>query len=162
MLRIVLIVAVVAVRIFAGYPDFLVSSPLLLRSIVYPFFHVNWWHLAVNCIAVWTVFAPKKKGNVRICLVSFLISALVYPLSLKPVLGLSNLLYAAIGLRTPPLSSRWWRSMPVVVFLTVTAAMLFIPGISGFTHIAAFVTGTVLSGIVRWIDKLERDEDRIR
>lgn len=162
MVRIILILLLVAVHIVCGCPSWLAGSEVnyWLRALSYSAFHANWWHLAVNCLAIWTIFPPKRKGNTWQLAVAFVIAVLIYPLSLRPVVGISNVLYAVIGLRTPALSSRWWRKPAVLVFLAVTFLMLFIPQFSAVTHIAALLCGMMLAAVKRGLNSLLKDARR--
>lgn len=145
MVRIILILALAALQLAFGAPGWLQpdGAPYIVRAIGYSFFHGNWWHLAVNALAIWTIYDPRRHPckPCRDLLFPFLIAVAVYPLSFRPVIGFSNILYATLGLRTPALSSPWWKQPAVIVFLVVTLAMLFIPRFSATTHIAAFLLG---------------------
>ena len=90
----------------------------------------------------------------------FIIAVLVYPLSIRPVIGFSNILYACLGLRTPPLSSPWWKQSSVIVFLVVTVALVFIPRFSATTHIAAFLLGMVGASLNRFYQSITNDARR--
>lgn len=159
-LRIVIIVALVALQVFVGIPEFMTDGPYMLRALSYSFFHASWWHLAINAIAIWTIFPPKRKGNLLQLVISFLIAIAVYPLSFRPVIGFSNILYATLGLRTPPLSSAWWTQPSVIVFIVATLAMVFIPQLSATTHIAAFACGMMCSALRRFYLNLTKDARR--
>lgn len=153
------IVAVLAASYIAfGCPDAMLpgGASYAVRASVYPLFHANLWHLVINCVAVWGMFAPGR-WNWRDVLAASLISFLVYPLSFRPVVGMSNLIYATIGLRTPAFSSRWWKSRNVIIFVAVTCAMAFIPQFSATTHIAAFVVGVIVSLFRRRINKIYKE-----
>lgn len=147
-----------AVYLVAGCPDALLPSglPYSVRAISYPFFHANIWHLLVNCTALWGVLAPERTRTADL-ICAYLISAAVYPFSFRPVIGASNFIYAVLGLRTPPLRSRWWRQPAVIVFLAVTAAMIVVPQFSATTHIAAFAVGTAVQCLRRWISSVSKD-----
>lgn len=161
MVRWIMIALLVAVNAVAGVPDFLTGGEdYLLRAGTYSFFHGSWWHVAVNCIAVWTVYGRKPLKAGRDFIVPYLIAAAVYPLSFRPVIGFSNVLYAALGLRTPPLGHPWWRRTEVLVFLAVTLLMAVTPRLSATTHIAAFALGTACGYVSRWWDKTTEDARR--
>ena len=162
MVRIIIIVLLVCLQAFFGVPDFFHgTSDYWLRAFTYSFFHANWWHLAVNSLAVWTIYPPRRGCKpCRDLLVPFLIAVLVYPLALRPVLGFSNVLYAVLGLRTPSLKSEWWKQPAVIVFLVVTIGMIFIPRFSATTHIAAFALGMAGAAIGRGWSKLTQDARR--
>lgn len=161
-MRYVLIVILVAIQIVAGCPEWLIEEPFLERMICYSFFHASWWHLAVNCLSLWIIFDPKRRNNLASLICSYLIALVVYPIAMKPIIGISNLLYAAIGLNTPPLRSRWWRTPGVMVFLSVTVAMLFVRQVAGVTHIAAFVLAVIVSSIRRNLKRTLDDARRVK
>lgn len=159
-LRIVVIVALVALQAFVGIPEYLTDGPYMLRALSYSFFHASWWHLAINAIAIWTIYPPKRRANFLQIVISLLIAVAVYPLSFRPVIGFSNILYATLGLRTPSLSSAWWKQPTVIVFIGATLAMVFIPQLSATTHIAAFLCGMACAALRRFYLKLTKDARR--
>lgn len=159
MVRIALILLLVLLQAVFGIPGFLADGQYWSRALSYSFFHAGWWHLAVNCLAIWTIYRSPCKPC-RDLLFPFLVAVLVYPLSVRPVIGFSNILYAALGLRTPSLRSRWWRQPPVLVFIAVTVLLVFIPRFSATTHIAAFVLGMAGASLQRGWLKLTRDARR--
>lgn len=160
MVRIVIILLLVALRII-GIPDFLSTGPYWQRALAYSFFHGSWWHLAVNCIAVWTIYDPRRGCKpCRDLLFPLLIAMAVYPLSFRPVIGFSNVLYAVLGLRTPSLSSDWWKRPEVIVFIVVTVGLLFVPQFSATTHIAAFLLGMAGAAVGRFYNDIISDARR--
>ena len=158
-LRYIIIGVLLGVHIY-GIPAGFQGWPALVRAASYSFFHASWWHLAVNCLAVWTIFMSERKIRWGQLILAYLIAVAVYPLSLRPVIGASNFLYAVIALRTPPFSSPWWKKSTTVVFLLATAAMVFIPRIAGLTHIYSFAAGVFLAYCGRILDELTRDTRR--
>lgn len=127
-----------------------------VQALCYPLFHANVFHLAVNSLALWTVFNPKRTDNVRVLIWGAAISLAVYPLAVRPVVGISNLLYAAIGMHSPSFRNRrYWLSEPVMTFNAVTLIMLFIPQFSAVTHIAAYILGIGVSSLYRYISKIK-------
>lgn len=157
MARILIILTLVLLQLIFGVPEyFFGNGDYWLRAFTYSFFHANWWHLAVNSLAIWTIYKNPCKPC-RDLLFPFIIAVVVYPLSFRPILGFSNVLYAALGLRTPSLKSKWWRQTPVIIFLVVTVAMVFIPKISASTHIAAFMLGMGAAGTKRLFQDLTSD-----
>lgn len=165
MVRIVFILVLAALQLFFGAPAWLLpdsGAPYIVRALSYSFFHGNWWHLAVNALAIWTIYDPKRKPC-KPCsdlLFSFLIAVAVYPLSFRPVIGFSNVLYAQLGMRTPPLSSPLWKHPSVITFLVVTVALVFIPRFSATTHVAAFLLGMGIASLRRFKSNLFRDAGR--
>ena len=159
--RLIVILALAGLQVAFGAPSWLQpdGAPYLVRALSYSFFHANWWHLAVNALAIWTIYRRPCKPCTDL-LFSFLIAVAVYPLSLLPVIGFSNILYAQLGLRTPPLSSPWWRQAPVLTFLGVTLLMAFLPRVSATTHVAAFLLGMAVAAARRYYKTLLRDAGR--
>ena len=159
--RIAIIFLLVGLYYVYGIPSYLdgTECPYLVRAASYSFFHASWWHLAINCLAVWTIYRRPCKPC-KDLVIPFLIAMAVYPLSFRPVIGFSNVLYATLGLRTPPLSSPWWKRTEVYVFIAVTLAMAFIPRFSATTHIAAFLLGMACASIHRGYLKLTSDARR--
>lgn len=159
-LRYILIVTLAGLWLAFRAPDWLAGTdvPYIRRALAYSFFHASWLHLAVNCIAAWSIFRPGPSCKpCRDLLLSYLVAVLVYPLSLRPVIGFSNILYAVLGLRTPALSSPWWRRPEAIVFLAVTVLMLFVPQFSALSHIFAFLLGMAMAGIRRFTEKTLKD-----
>ena len=162
MVRIVIILVLVVLQIVFGAPEYLLGSEhYWARALSYSFFHANWLHLAVNGLAVWAIYDPRRRCNpCRDLLFPFIFAVLVYPLSFRPVIGFSNVLYAALGLRTPSLKSKWWTQTNVIIFLAVTILMVFIPRFSATTHIAAFILGMAGASVSRWWANLTKDARR--
>jgi len=157
MVRIAIILVLVLLQAVFGIPDFMQGGPYLERAVLYSFFHASWWHLAVNSLATWTIFNPRRRTPPAQLATAFLIAVLVYPLSLRPVIGFSNVLYAYLGLRTPALSDRWWRRPEVITFLAVTVALVLVPRFSATTHIAAFALGMGVAALKRKYNDLTSD-----
>lgn len=161
MVRWFIIILLTALQACIGIPSFLSDGGYWPRALAYSFFHGSWWHLAVNAIAVWTIYNPKRPCKpCRDLVIPYMIAVAVFPIALRPVIGFSNILYAALGMRTPSLRSRWWRQPAVIVFLAVTIAMLFIPKFSATTHIAAFLLGMAGAAASRWWITLTKDARR--
>jgi len=160
-IRYILIVSLAVIYFAFGIPDWLRDGDYLTRAVSYSFFHASVWHLAINCLAIWSIF--RKGDGCKACkdlVISYIIAVLVFPCAIRPVVGFSNILYAMIGLRTPPLTSKWWRTSQVIVFLIVTVALLFIPRFSATTHIAAFILAIGCAYIRRFNQSLVKDARR--
>lgn len=160
MVRLTIIALLIALQLAFGIPPCMTDGTYWQRALLYSFFHGSWWHLAVNAIAVWTIFDPRRNWQLNQLWVAMGIAVLVYPLSFRPVIGFSNVLYAVLGLRTPPLSSPWWKQPAVIVFLVVTVALLAVPRFSATTHIAAFVLGMAGASVRRSWLRLTQDARR--
>lgn len=151
-MRWVIICFLTLVYIVSGCPAEMAGNdlPYILRACQYHFYHANIFHLAVNCLAAYSIFNNKwESRNWKDILIAYTIATLVYPLTFRPVIGFSNILYATIGMRTPPLSSHWWKTPQTITFLVVTFLMLLIPQFSATTHIFAMAAGIIIAHLRR-------------
>lgn len=161
-MRYFIISTLLCMQVFCGVPEFFYGSGhFALRAVTYSFFHASLLHLVINCLGVWTIFAPSRRGKLLHLVVGSLIAVLVYPLALRPVLGFSNILFAVLGMRTPSLGSSWWKRKEVLIFIAVNIATLFIPRISAVTHIAAFACGMLVAALRRSIEPYLSDVRRL-
>ena len=66
--RYILIAALVLMQVLFGIPEFLRGADQYwLRAFTYSFFHANWWHLAVNALAIWTIYNYTPKRPCKPC-----------------------------------------------------------------------------------------------
>ena len=135
-------------------------EPGVPAFVLYPLFHANIPHLALNCIALWAALDPRHKDRCRSLIVASIVSMLVYPLASRPVVGISNILYALFGLRTPAIDSPWWKAPSTLTFLIVTLAMWPLPMFSVTTHIASFIIGAAIAALNRYTERLDNDAKR--
>lgn len=148
-MNIALILICIAVYVVVGQPDWLITAPTLPYMASYHVFHAGIFHLTVNSIALYTVFSRRHNDNVRCLILGWLIASPACLFSSVPVIGMSDIIYAVIGLRTPSFRNPWWRTAPVITFFIVTLAMLFIPGIAGMPHIVSLAAGIAVAHIQR-------------
>lgn len=150
-MRIVIIGILYVIFMLFRCPAWLAGTdvPYIVRALMYPLFHANIFHLAVNCISIWAVWNDyNPRRDVRNFLAAFVISFLVYPLGFRPCIGFSNVLFAAVGLRARPFScTYWWKLPTTIAFLVVMVAMCFFPQFSGTNHLAAFLFGMLFTSI---------------
>lgn len=117
------------------------------------FFHVNVFHLAVNCLSLWTL---RNKVTLPQCVAAFLIATASWFFSADAV-GASNFIFALIGLRTPSFRSVWWRQASVLVFLVTTVLMAALPQVSTLTHIISFAFGCAGAAVSRVFSRIADD-----
>lgn len=158
-IRIVTTGVLVTAMLLWGCPDYLQTSGLPV-ALSYHLFHVNVFHLAANLLSVWIIFAKGRQYSWRSLLTAYVIATFSWYCTTTPVAGISNMIFALLGLRTPSLSDKWWRTSSVLTFLAVTAGMAFVPKISTGTHLMSFVMGVVWAIIQRFINKTSRDYSR--
>ena len=159
-IAIALISILTALHFAFGAPSFLIEQQgSFLAACAYSFFHANIWHLLVNCLAIWGLFAKSKqpRNHFAHLATALIIAILVSPLSALPPIGFSNIIYALIGLRTPALSSPWWRRWPVIVFLLASVAMIPVPTVASVPHLAAFAIAVGCAYLVRFYYTLTAD-----
>lgn len=159
MVRCIVISLLAATYLVAGCPSWLLEDSAR-TLLTYHFFHANVFHLAANCLAIWYMFPPKRKGNVAQLLAGLAVSLIVYPFHIRPMVGTSNLIFAVAGMRTPPFSSAWWRSQNAAVYLGTMLLMLLIPQFSALTHILSFAIGVLIACAVRYYKSIRAYADR--
>ena len=159
MVRCMLILLLSATWIAAGCPSWLMEDSAR-TMLTYHFFHANFFHLAVNCLAIWCMFPPKRKGNLAQLAAGLAISVLVFPFHVRPIVGISNMIFAVAGMRTPPFSSPWWRSQNAVVYIGTMFLMLALPQFSAVTHIVSFAAGILTACAARHYKKIRAYADR--
>lgn len=142
----ILIIIICTILSLTGVPQWIADTRFpLLCAMLYPLFHANFFHLAVNMLAVWPLYSPLRKNKGLLLLTSWIISCLVWLLAPHPVVGISNLLYASIGCLSPVLRPGYWCSPAVIIFYLMTFGMVFLPAVAGWSHIAALALGIIVS-----------------
>lgn len=158
-IKITIIGILVTMQLLFGCPVFLHHGEGYI-SLVHHFFHANVFHLAVNCLSIWTLFRKDWKYSVSILVFAYLIGTASWFFTSADVVGFSNIIFALIGLRTPSLRHAWWKQPAVVLFLAITALMALLPQVSAVTHIVSFVLGCIVAGAYRVVNNLSRDYSR--
>lgn len=158
-IRIVIIGVLISVQLLFGCPVFLHYDNACI-SLVHHFFHANIFHLAVNCLSVWTIFRKGYRYDITLFVWAFFIATASWFCTSADVVGFSNFIFAVIGLKTPNLANRWWRQPQVIAFFAITALMALLPQVSAVTHIVSFVLGCIVAGVYRVINNLSRDYSR--
>lgn len=152
--------ALLFLAFMAGMPDYIPNgSPLPLRMATYHFFHANMFHLAANCLVLWTLGEAWTYNPVRCrkeLVLSYIIASLAILVEPRPVVGISNIIFAIVGMRTPKLSNPWWKNPNTLTFLGVMFAMLLVPRFSGVTHIISFAAGMSIAAIERFVNGLRK------
>lgn len=121
------------------------------------FFHVNVFHLAVNCLSLWTL---RYRISLKQALAAYLLATASWFFSPVDVAGISNFIFALIGLRTPSFRSVWWRQVSVLVFLVTTVLMAALPQVSALTHIISFAFGCAGAAVSRLFISIADDVRR--
>lgn len=158
-IRIITIGILAAVYLTFGCPEFLHGNEAWV-SLTHHFFHANVFHLAVNCLSIWSIFRKGYRYNASMFVWSFIIGSASWFCTSADVVGFSNIIFAMLGLKTPSLASSWWRQPSIIAFLAITALMLFLPQVSAITHIVSFILGCIVAGAYRIISNLTRDYSR--
>ena len=131
--------------------EWLLQQNNVLRAFIYHFFHGNIFHLLANALSLY-VMVPRSK--VWHLLSAYIIATLSAFVIASPMIGISNVVYALIGVRTPSFDSWWWKHPGTIVFFAVTIMMLFLPNVSGLSHIISFAAGMAISIISRWYSRI--------
>ena len=138
-------------------PAWLSGQSEIIRTLTCHFFHANIFHLLANALTIYIMFRRWKVWQIIVAYVIAICSIVFYPVQ---AIGFSNIVYAMMGLKTPPLGSPWWTLPSTKAFLVVTVAMLLFPNVSAVTHIISFVMGLAVSMSVRWFNLIRNDSAR--
>ena len=147
---------------------FLCGIPECLRTgeypamLVHPFFHANVAHLALNCLAVWTVFDPKTTPEWWYVPVGYIVAVTAYCILDSPIVGFSTVLFAVAGFRTPSFRSAWWRSWNCRVYIGTMLLMFLLPMFAASAHLLCFAAGVLVASCVRFKRKLDYDTRRAK
>lgn len=155
-IRITILGILVTTQLLFGCPAFLHHDCGYI-ALAHHFFHANIFHLAVNCLSVWTLFRKDIRYTMTPLVLAYIIGTTSWFFTSADVVGFSNIIFALIGLRTPSLSHSWWKQPVVILFLAITALMALLPQVSAVTHIVSFVLGCIVAGAYRVVNNLSRD-----
>lgn len=155
-IRISIIGILVTMQLLLGCPVFLHQDDGYI-ALIHHFFHANIFHLAVNSLSIWTLFRKGYQYSIAPLVWAYFIGCLSWFCTSADVVGFSNIIFALVGMRTPSLSSGWWKQSSTIVFLVITALMAFLPQVSAITHIVSFMLGCIVAGVIRATNKLKRD-----
>lgn len=137
--------------------EWIIAQKMGTQMFLHHFFHGNVCHLLVNFLSLYFVVPRAKRWHL---VTGYFIASLSLLAATTPVVGVSNLIYAVIGVRSPSFDSWWWRHPGTKTFLIVTVLMVFIPNISATTHIVSFMVGVLVSVSVRWFKRIGNDSAR--
>ena len=156
-----MIIAALAGFYLSGIPDILYTGeyPAML---VYPFFHANIAHLALNCLAVWTVFDPRTRPEWWYLPIGYIIASATYLLTDYVLVGFSCVLFAVAGIRTPSFRSPWWRTWNCWVYIGTMLLMFLLPMFAASAHLISFAIGVGVSACVRFKRRLDYDTRRAK
>lgn len=137
--------------------EWIIAQERGMQMFLHHFFHGNIFHLLANLLSLYFIVPRAKSWHL---IAGYFIGSLSLLAVTNPVVGISNLIYAVIGLRSPSFDSWWWRHPGTKTFLMVTVLMIFIPNISATTHIVSFMVGVLVSVSVRWFKRIGNDSAR--
>lgn len=116
----------------------------ICAAATYHFFHANIFHLISNSIALFFILRIKRL-NWKLMIVAYVIASLAFFTATTPTIGMSNFVYASIGLLVPPLYSKWWTTRTSIIFFMSILLSFAIPNVSAITHLVSFCAGAALS-----------------
>lgn len=137
--------------------EWLLQQGRMAQAFLYHFFHGNIFHLLANSLSLYVIVPRSKTWHL---IAAYAIASLSALLISSPIIGISNIVYALIGVRTPSFDSWWWRHPGTMIFFAVTLLMLFLPNVAGLTHIICFVAGLVISIANRTFSRIKKDVAR--
>lgn len=125
-------------------------------AFVHHFFHASVLHLAVNCYSLYIILAYRNV-TLPAVIASYICASLSWFCSGSDPVGASNIIFALLGMRTPALSSTWWRQPATVIFFATNIALFLFPQVSAVTHLVSFALGCVCAMCVRLYKRLSDD-----
>lgn len=146
---------IIAVSMLFGCPGWL-HHDAWYTAVTHHFFHVNAFHLAVNCISLWMLFS-RRRTSILFLALAYACATGSWFFTSSDAIGISNFIFATVGLRTPSLKDTWWRSPDTMIFLGLNMCMAFLPQVSGVTHIVSFSLGCITAGLIRHINTVGHD-----
>lgn len=158
-IRIIISGILVFMALVFGCPDYLHQKGMNV-ALTYHFFHANPFHLAANLLSVWLIFRRGVKYRWQAIALAYILAVISWHFTSDSIVGISNMVFAYLGLRTPSFRDGWWRQSTVITFLVVTLAMAFLPNVSGITHITSFVLGCACAAFKRILNSIASDYRR--
>lgn len=155
-IRIIIIGILLTMHLLFGCPTFLHYDSGYI-SLIHHFFHVNIFHLTVNCLSIWSLFRQGYRYSLAPLAWAFLIGSSSWFFTSADPVGFSNIIFALVGLRTPSLKSDWWKQPSIILFLVITGLMALLPQVSAITHIVSFVLGCMVAGASRIVNSISSD-----
>lgn len=142
------------VIIYFVYSPELVDASIL--PFVHPFFHANLAHLFINCFAISVIYKNRQHYKLSTILVAYIIAVASCLVLCKNCIGISNVIYAVLGMRFSTFEGKWYKSPNMILFFALMVVMCFIPVFSGLTHITSFMLGLGYAHLVLTVQKYSR------
>lgn len=149
--------ALVLIYALVPVPEWMGEGATLRCALAHHFWHANLFHLAANGLALLS-FAWVLPRWYRLLPLAYLAASLSIIAATKPVVGLSNIMFAMSGLCAPMVKG-YWKRKETWTFVAVMLVMLLVPRLSATTHIASFAAGFVL-GLLRKTIRRTADDCR--
>lgn len=139
-----ILLACVSLLVFVAHPDNVGFFPgsCFASHLTYSFCHANIFHLAVNLVVLWSL-----RNRIYLC-ASFFAAVLASFLPAyvsQPTVGLSGLIFAAIGIMWGKTGRFWDSCIAVMPFIVLT---MLLPGVNGTLHLWAYMIGFIIGYIV--------------
>ena len=150
-----LLAALALVYALIPVPEWMQEGVSLRTALTHHFWHVNAAHLAANGVAL-LAFARVLPRWYRLLPAAYAAASLSMLFAAKPVIGLSNILFAMSGLCAPTVKD-YWKRKETWTFVAIMLIMLCVPRLSAATHIASFIAGFVLGTINKTIRRTAND-----
>lgn len=160
-MRVHIILLLLAVFIISGPgAQWLRSAPRLAGSLLHHFFHANFFHLAANCLAVWTMFGFRWRRGWKELLAGYIIGSAAFFASPMLAIGMSDILFAVLGIRS--VRNGWWKSSYFIVLWATLILTALIPSVSGLTHCLSCAGGMAVGWLSVKYEKLSVDYGKAR
>lgn len=150
-----LLAALALIYVLVPVPAWMQEGVSLRCALAHHFWHGNVFHLAANGVALLT-FAWVLPRWYRLLPAAYVAASLSLIAATRPVIGLSNILFAMSGLCAPEIRG-YWKRRETWIFVGVMLVMLAVPRFSATTHIVSFAVGFAFGSIHKIIRRTADD-----
>lgn len=141
----VVLTVIWAIYFAVGIPDFMYESGhWMSKAVSHHIFHANIFHLGINTASLFMLYRKTNRHVFVELPLAWLMASLSYMAALRPAIGLSDILYAVCGLRFHGYFPNWRSDRKAWLFIATLSVFCLIPGASGMTHAASFISSAAV------------------
>lgn len=125
-------------------------------ALLHHFFHASPLHLIVNSYSLYVILTNREITAPSL-ISAYICASLSWFCSSSAPVGISNIIFALIGMTTPALSNSWWRQPGTIIFFAINIILFLFPQVSAITHLVSFALGCVCAICMRLYKSLADD-----
>lgn len=116
----------------------------ILSRVLYPFCHVNFWHMTANWYCLYTIMKSPFRDTWLMWLLSYLVAVSAPSVGLS-TMGLSGVLYAVLAMLSFQSVDKAKYHAWIVIFLIL---MMMFPNVNSFIHFYCYACGIVIGWLI--------------